>query len=104
MKNEILELYHQHSFTGFSKHNELLGLVVCAESFYGEDVNQEFNEVVFAVEKNWLISYLKMQRGWRQWSGEIVKQWLREEYTSDDSYEIFYAALEDNAIVMLEFN
>ena len=39
-----------------------------------------------------------------EWDGERLKEWLRNEYTSDDSYKIFYVAMEDNAIVMLEFN
>ena len=102
MKNEILKLYRKHSFTGFGEHNELLALVVCAENF-GEDYEKwDFNEVVFAVEKEWLLNYMNSYR--LEWDGERLKEWLRNEYTSDDSYKIFYVAMEDNAIVMLEFN
>lgn len=104
MKNEILKLYRKHQFTRFGEHNELLGLVVCAENFYDDYEKQEFDEVVFAVEKEWLINYLNEKSLRVDWDGDRVKQWLIEEYTSDDSYEIFYAAMEDHAIAILEFN
>ena len=104
MKNEILELYRKHPFARFGEHNELLALVVCAESFYNHYEEREFDELIFAVEKEWLINYLNKHRNWYKWNGNEVKEWLREEYISDDSYEIFYVAMEDNAIVMLEFN
>lgn len=102
VKNEILYLYRTHPFIKFAEHNELLGLVVCAECFYDDYEKQEFDEIVFAVEKEWLINYLNQDR--YEWDGERVKEWLRKTYTSDDSYEIFYAAMEDNAIAILEFN
>ena len=104
MKKEILELYRKHQYTKFGEHNELLGLVVCGESFYDDFYKQEFDELIFAVEKEWLINYLNEQSGRIEWDGDRVKEWLREEYTSDDSYPIFWKAMEDSAIVMLEFN
>lgn len=103
MKNEILKLYRKHPYARFSEHNELLGLVVCAENFYDDYEKQEFDEIVFAVEKEWLINYLNAKSVRVEWDGDRVKAWLREEYTSDDSYEIFYAAIEDYAVAILEF-
>lgn len=104
MKNKILAYYHQHHYTKFAEHNELLAMVVCAESFYDDDEEREFNELIFAVEKDWLINYLNIHRYWMKWDLEEVQGWLQNEYASDDSYEIFIDAVNENAVVMLEFN
>lgn len=104
MKNKILEAYRKHPYTKFAEHNELLALVVCAENFYEDYEKQEFNELIFAVEKDWLINYLNKNRYWIKWDLEEVQGWLQNEYASDDSYTIFYDALSENAVVMLEFN
>ena len=103
-KKEILDVYHKHSFAKFSEHNELLAMVVCSEYFTDKDYHDEFNEIIFAVEKQWLVDYLNEKHNWYEWDGEKVKEWLRSEYMSDDSYTIFCDAMTDNAIVMLEFN
>ena len=104
MKNEILKLYRKHQFTRFSEHNELLALVVCADCFYDGDEKWEFDELIFAVEKAWLIDYLNENHDWIKWDEAVVQEWLQNEYTSEDSYPIFYEALSNNQIVMLEFN
>lgn len=103
-KNKILKLYHEHPYTKFAEHNELVGLIVCAESFYEDDERKEFDELLFAVEKDWLINYLNTHRYWIEWDFEEVQRWLQDEYASDDSYEIFCDALLENAIAMLQFN
>ena len=103
-KSKLLKIYREHPYTKFAEHNELIALIVCAESFYGDDERKEFDELLFAVEKDWLVDYLNKQDNRINWNGEKVKEWLREEYTSDDSHEIFYDALLENAVVMLQFN
>jgi hypothetical protein len=104
MKNKILKAYREHPYTKFAEHNELLALVVCAENFYEDYEKQEFDELIFAVEKDWLINYLNKNRYWIKWDLEEVQGWLQNEYSSDDSYAIFYDALSENAVAMLEFN
>lgn len=104
MKNKILEAYRKHPYIKFAEHNELLALVVCAENFYEDYEKQEFDELIFAVEKDWLINYLNKNRYWIKWDLEEVQGWLQNEYSSDDSYAIFYDALSENAVVMLDFN
>lgn len=104
MKNKILELYHKHQFTRFGDHNELFALVVCADNFYDDNEKWEFDELIFAVEKEWLINYLNEHKSWIKWDGAEVQGWLQNEYSSDDSYAIFYEALSNSQVVMLEFN
>ena len=104
MKNKILKAYHKHHYTKFGEHNELLALIVSADCFYEHHEKWEFDELIFAVEKDWLINYLNKNRYWIKWDLEEVQGWLQNEYASDDSYAIFYAALSENAVAMLEFN
>jgi hypothetical protein len=103
-KSKLLKIYREHPYTKFAEHNELIALIVCAESFYGDDERKEFDELLFAVEKDWLINYLNTYRDWIKWDFEEVQRWVQNEYASDDSHEIFCDALLENAIVMLQFN
>ena len=99
-KAEIAAEVHKYPCYNFYKHNELLALAVSSEMFCDEDV--DFQELVFAVEKEWLVNYMNRPRV--QYDGESVKKWLQSEYTSEDSYLIFETALTENAIMMIDFD
>jgi len=101
-KAEIIAEVQKHPYLDFSKHKDLLALVVCSDFFCGPDEQSDFEEVVFAVEKDWLVNYLNCEHV--DWNEENVRCWLQEEYTSYDSFQIYEAALKDNAIVMIDFN
>lgn len=102
----IFKEYKKHPFVKFSEHNELLAMTLDAEFMMcvedGEPEDLEVSEIIFAVEKKWLIDYINRDRS--GWDEQRVIQWLREEYTSYDSEEIFITAMCESQIVMLEFN
>lgn len=105
-KERIFKEYKKHPFVKFSEHNELLAMVLDAEFMMcvedGDPEDLEVNEIIFAVEKKWLLDY--KNRVCRGWDEQRLIQWLREEYTSYDSEEIFITAMCESQIVMLEFN
>ena len=57
----------------------------------------ETTEVVFAVPINWLGQKLNMT--WRQ-----LQDWLRNEYTSDDSQQVLERAVEENQLAFWKIN
>jgi len=70
--------------------------------FCEADEEADFEEVIFAVEKDWLVNFMNRERV--AWNGESVMRWLQDEYTSYDSYQIYKKALKENAIVMIDFD
>ena len=86
------------SYLDFAKHKDLIAFCVCSECLTtckDEDIEPDFDEIVVAVEKDWLFDYMQM---------ENPLEYLQNEYTSDDSINWFNAALEQNKIAMIEFN
>lgn len=101
-KEEIIATIKKHPYLDFNKHKDLLAMTVCSEYFCAPDEATDFTELLFAVEKEWLFGFIKQEYG--AWSMKRIKQWLQEEYTSEDSTKIFFSALINNAIVMFNFN
>lgn len=87
-------------YKGFPEHKDLISFCVCSECFmdYEDEDNgieSDFDEVVVIVEKDWLFRYMHMKN---------PLEYLKNEYTSDDSIDWFDEALRQNKVVMISFN
>ena len=102
VRKNIEQEWAKHPFLRFSEHPSLKALSVCS-GFLGEDDDCDFNELVFAVPKDWLIEACKAEFEGIQTAND-VQYWLENLYTSDESYIIFRLAMEENQIVVLAFN
>lgn len=105
LKQRIWERYKKNSSPDFCLHNELLALS-CSPEDLASDGDPEtcgFEEVLFAVEKDWLVTYLNRTTN-EYWTADKVKKWLKTEYTSEESSTIFKVAIQQKAVIMLEFN
>ena len=105
LKQRIWDRYKENCSLDFHLHNELLALSCSPEDLAedGDSENCGSDEILFAVERDWLITHLNRTTN-EYWTADKVKKWLKTEYTSDDSAAIFEAAIQQRAIVMLEFN
>ena len=92
----------------YSDNNEYKDLIsFYIDSYYFEDWNEiednhgctlaNFNEVIIIVEKDWLFTLMR--------KNGIANplQYLKEKYTSKDSYEWYEAANNENKIVGISF-
>lgn len=112
VKKRIKESFDKYSYMDFWKHNDLVAMSCDAEMFLTEDESYEeleIEEVAFVVDKKWLIDFMNrehiaMSHNGGEWNSRNLRHWLRNEYTSVESTQIYIAALEDNAIVMIDFN
>ena len=68
-----------------------------------EDDEADFNEIVVIVEKDWLYDYMKTMDSDIKTDADCLK-YLKNEYTSDDSYGWYSQAVLENKIVMIDFN
>lgn len=102
VRKEIETEWNEHPFIKFSDHPALKALCVCS-GYFGEDGDCDFDEVVFAVPKDWLIETCIREFEELKTPDE-VQYWLENEYTSDESHIIFELAMAENQIVMLNFN
>lgn len=98
-KKDIVEELGNHPYLEFSEHENLKAMVVCSESFGGEEEVFDFEELIFVVPTNWLEAYAKESLGVSD-----LDYWLQNEYTSDKSYKIYQAALTESKVVMINFN
>lgn len=90
-------------YKDFAEHKDLMGFVVGGEYFnydYETDTELEldFDEVVVAVEKDWLFALMKND------GIENPLDFLQNEYTYDDSIEWFNKASMEGKIAVIEFN
>lgn len=97
--NQVREriLLNLTPYTGLSEHKDLISFCVSCEYFtdYGDKEEPDFNEIVVIVEKEWLFEHMQV---------ENPLEYLRNEYTSDDSIEWFEDALTSHKVVMVSFN
>ena len=90
-------------YTDFWKHRELIAFCVC-DGYLTYDVETEndieadFDELVVIVEKDWLFDYMRND------GIENPLDYLQNEYTSDDSVVWFDEAVEQDKVVMVDFN
>jgi|InofroStandDraft_1065614.scaffolds.fasta_scaffold03884_26 hypothetical protein len=73
-----------------------LKVLFLSSGYLTEDESCGYDELMFAVRKDYLFAYLK--------SDEIktledMEKWLREEYTSDDTYGLYQQAKQEGEIV-----
>lgn len=67
-------------------------------SFVTDEDECGYDEIIFAVRKEYLFKWLKSVADHEIDEG-FMENWLRNEYTSDDSYLIYEQALHDKEIV-----
>ena len=101
-KNKILLEWKKHRFTDFCSHPSLKALGVCS-GYVGPDEECDFDELVFAVPEKWLVDTCIREFEELKLPSD-VQYWLDNMYTSDESHIIYELAMEENQIVMMEFN
>lgn len=101
-KKKIQKEWAKHPFLHFGKHPSMKALCVCSD-FFGEEDDRPGNEVVFAVPENWLLEVCKQEFSFVKTAGDM-QYWLENSYTATEAYIIFRRAMEENQIVMLNFN
>lgn len=87
-------------YPNFSEHKDLIAFCVHAEKFsYYEDeengTEPDFDEVIAVVEKEWLFQYMQVPN---------PLEFLKNEYTSDESINWFDEALQKHKLVTVSFN
>lgn len=85
-----------------SEHRDLIAFCVCGDYFrYMDDdeYSPDFNEIIVVVDKNWLFEYMEKQD-----SIKNPRDFLINDYTSDDSDVWFNEANLAGMIAMIDFN
>lgn len=90
-------------YVDFAEHKDLVAFTVGADYFsYDHETDAEletdFAEVLVAVEKDWLFEHMKNN------GVENPSDYLKNEYTGDDSHEWFIRASMFGKIALIEFN
>lgn len=100
--NEVREriLIGLTPYNDFEKHKDLIAFCVSSECFEDcEDeengIEADFNELIVIVEKDWLFEYM---------DEENKLEYLKNEYTSDDSVEWYDEANRLGKVVMIAFH
>lgn len=87
----------------FAEHKDLIAFCVC-DGYLCYDVETDsesetdFNELIVVVEKDWLFELMKESEI------ESPLDYLQNEYTSDDSIFWFDKAVDQDKVVMVDFN
>lgn len=96
-------LFYLKPYMNTYKRKDLISFEVGSDYFTNdEDEDYEvpdFYELVVIVEKEWFFSYLQKIEGI-----EDPLDYLKNEFTWDDSYEWFWAACDEGKIVAINFN
>lgn len=90
---EVEELAREGSAIYFYTHPDLKALAI------GGDDEDDFQEAVYAVNKYWLATAVKEMFG-----VDDIQDWLENEYTTDDSIQIFYRACEEKQIHLFQID
>ena len=90
-------------YVEFAEHKDLIAFCVCGEYLsycddYGNEFEADFNELVVVAEKDWLFRLM------RDDDIENPLEFLQNQYTSDDSIVWYDEAVEQDKIVMVDFN
>lgn len=100
--NEVRErvLSSVTKYLDFSEHKDLVAFCICSEQFANcEDeengIEPDFNDVIAIVEKEWLFDYMDV---------ENPLEFLKNEYTGDDSIDWFIEAGRVHKIAVVDFN
>ena len=100
--NEVRErvLLSITKYLGFSEYKDLIAFCVLSEHFTDcEDgangIEPDFDEVIAIVEKDWLFGYMDVDN---------PLEYLKHEYTSDDSINWFDEAVRLHKLAMISFS
>ena len=108
VRKRILDQVSNAYSTNLSEHKDLIAFCICSGYLerYNPDIDldeeSDFSELLVAVEKDWLFSFMKESLHLE--TDEEARKYLQDEYTSDDSIIWYNKALEDKKIVMINFN
>lgn len=98
-KTEINDEILHHQYEG--PWNIRVEKLVVAPDPYCEDPDCDYDELVFYIPSDWLIKWLQ-ENGYNISNQAEMKRWLSEEYTSEDSENIWNNAVNNNQIVHYE--
>ena len=102
--NEIREMIlmdlANNQYEKFAEHNDLIEITVGSECFEDEEVERfaDFAELIVIVDREWLFSKMNNE------GIENPRNYLRNEYTSDDSYSWYEDALKEKMVAVVAFN
>lgn len=98
-KETIKDIVKKNRYLKFGDHEDLKALCICPFALDEEFYNPDYDEILYVVPTNWLKEVAK-----REFEIEDLDNWLRHEYTSDESEIIFEIALNERQVVMIDFN
>lgn len=81
-------------------HDDLKVLFIC-NGYLTEDETCGYDELIFAVRKEYLLKWLNTIAD-HEITEDAMNNWLREEYTSDDSYALYQDAQREKEIVFAQ--
>lgn len=97
-KNTIKNIVNNNCYLKFGDHEDMKALCICPfaedETFYTPD----YRELTFIVPTHWLKEVVK-----EMFEVEDLDDWLKNEYTTDESEQIFTRALNERQVVMVDF-
>ena len=77
---------------------EDLKVLLVASGYFTEDDSCGYDEIIFAVRKSYLLQWLNDIAD-HEVSEDEMQRWLEEEYTSDNSYDLYLDAKMKDEIV-----
>ena len=78
-------------FTRESQYEDLKILYLESGFVTSDEANCGYEDYIFAVRKKWLFDYMSMVAD-HEITEEWLDNWLLNEYTGDDSYQVYMAA------------
>ena len=94
----IRNLVKQNCYLRFGDHEDLKALCVCPFAEDEEFYRPDYQEMTFVVPTNWLKNVVK-----EMFEVEDLDDWLQNEYTTDESEDVFARALTERQVVMVDF-
>ena len=101
-REEIREWLGAGGYKETAVHEPLVSVVCVFENMENCDDYEQI-EVEFAVPIGWLVDY-KNSEGCRIWDWPRVREWLVNEYTSEDSEPILERAAAENKVAFWRIN
>ncbi len=89
-----------NKYTEMAEHNDLIEITVGSECFEDEEAERfaDFAELLVILDKDWLFNKMIKE------GIENPRDYLKNEYTSDDSYSWYEDAMREKKIVMVGFS
>lgn len=98
-KKELYDCFRSGRKT-IGEHEPLAALTFGADD---SDYVADWSEALFTVPYEWLRKHMEKATD-KKWTLKRLKKWLCEEYTSDDSSEIFDSAVLERQLVTMNIN